>query len=173
MDLGELSSSAPLAFALAAGMAATVNPCGFVMLPAFVSYQLGERDSGYDQLGLAPRLWRAIVLGVTVTLGFIVVFAGVGLVLAGGGRVILRAVPWAGLIVGLVLVVLGLAFVLGKVPFLQLQLATAGQGGVGARRSGSLRLRDRVRACFSRLHAAHLSGGPRELANDRGSSQCG
>ena len=98
------------------------------MLPAFVSYQLGERDSGYDQLGLAPRLWRAIVLGVTVTLGFIVVFAGVGLVLAGGGRVILRAVPWAGLIVGLVLVVLGLAFLLGKVPFLQLQLATAGQG---------------------------------------------
>jgi cytochrome c-type biogenesis protein len=120
MDLGDLSSSAPLLFALAAGMAATVNPCGFVMLPAFVSYQLGERDSGYDQLGLAPRLWRATVLGITVTTGFVVVFAGVGLVLASGGRVILRAVPWMGLLVGLLLVVLGLTFLVGKGPLLRL-----------------------------------------------------
>ncbi len=126
MDLGDLSSSAPLLFALAAGMAATVNPCGFVMLPAFVSYQLGERDAGYDDLALAPRLWRAVALGVTVTVGFVVVFAGVGLILASGGRVILRAVPLMGLVVGLALVVLGFAFLIGRGPFVQ--LPALGQG---------------------------------------------
>ena len=126
MDVGDLSSSAPLVFALTAGMAATVNPCGFVMLPAFVSYQLGARDTGFEQVRLAQRLWRAIALGITVTFGFVVVFAGVGVVLASGGRVILRAVPWAGLVVGVVLVLLGLAFLIGKGPFLQ--LPAVGQG---------------------------------------------
>jgi cytochrome c-type biogenesis protein len=126
VDIGDFSSSAPLVFALTAGMAATVNPCGFVMLPAFVSYQLGERDAGYEQVGLAQRLRRAVALGVTVTLGFVVVFAGVGLVLASGGRVVLRAVPWAGLVVGVVLVLLGLAFLIGKGPLLQ--LPAVGQG---------------------------------------------
>jgi hypothetical protein len=78
-----------------------------------VSYQLGERDTGYDRVGLAQRLRRPIALGVTATLGFVVVFAGAGLVLAGGGRVILRAMPSAGLVEGVVLVILGLAFLIG------------------------------------------------------------
>ena len=32
---------APLALAFTAGMVATVNPCGFAMLPAYLSYFLG------------------------------------------------------------------------------------------------------------------------------------
>ncbi len=32
---------APLAYAFTAGAVATVNPCGFAMLPAYLSYFLG------------------------------------------------------------------------------------------------------------------------------------
>ena len=120
MNLLGLGSAGSLLFALTAGMAATVNPCGFVMLPAFISYQLGEGDPGYASVRLAERLRRAITLGLAVTLGFIVVFGGTGVVLASGGRIIIRAVPWAGLVVGVALVVVGLAFLVGKGPLLRL-----------------------------------------------------
>ena len=40
---------APLALAFTAGMVATVNPCGFAMLPAYLSYFLGlEATPGGD-----------------------------------------------------------------------------------------------------------------------------
>jgi cytochrome c-type biogenesis protein len=125
VDFGDLTS-APLLFALSAGMLATINPCGFVMLPAFVSYQLGEREAGYDHVGLGQRLWRALALGLVVTLGFVVVFAGVGLVLAGGGRALLTLIPWVGLLVGVSLVGLGISFLIGRK--LVLPLPSVGQG---------------------------------------------
>ena len=36
---------APLALAFAAGLVATVNPCGFAMLPAYLSYFMGRGSS--------------------------------------------------------------------------------------------------------------------------------
>jgi cytochrome c biogenesis protein CcdA len=39
----------PLAFALLAGALATLNPCGFVLLPAFLSYSVGI-DAGESHL---------------------------------------------------------------------------------------------------------------------------
>ena len=35
---------APLAWAFATGMAATVNPCGFALLPTYLTYYLGLDD---------------------------------------------------------------------------------------------------------------------------------
>ncbi len=32
---------APIALAFAAGLVATVNPCGFAMLPAYLAYFMG------------------------------------------------------------------------------------------------------------------------------------
>ena len=37
---------APFALAFTAGMVATVNPCGFAMLPAYLSYFLGLEAVG-------------------------------------------------------------------------------------------------------------------------------
>ncbi len=90
--------------------------------------------TGRDELlGLGERLRRAITLGAAVTLGFIVVFGGTGLVLATGGRVILRTLPWAGLLVGIVLVVLGLAFLTGKGPLIHLPAVAQGSWPRGVR----------------------------------------
>ncbi len=46
--LGSVGALAPLGFAFAAGMAATVNPCGFAMLPAYLDLYMGsgEKDAG-------------------------------------------------------------------------------------------------------------------------------
>ncbi len=95
----------PIAYAFAAGLAASINPCGFVMLPAFAAYRLGMREGPRP---LIPTLWAAVRLAFVATGGFVVVFAGAGLVLGLGGRALLGNFPWAGLAVGVILALLGL-----------------------------------------------------------------
>src|SRR5262249_18337627 len=108
----------PLAYAFSAGMVATVNPCGFAMLPAYVSFQLGTDDPAYAARPLWWRALRALALGLVVTAGFVLLFAAVGAVVALGGRAVVRLVPWAALAIGVGLVVLGLGVLAGRTPHL-------------------------------------------------------
>jgi len=110
----------PIVFAFTAGMLASVNPCGFAMLPAFVSYYLGAREETFEATPPARRAMEGIGLGLLVTLGFLVIFAVVGFVFSLGGRFVVRAVPWAALGVGLILIALGLALLAGKQLYLNL-----------------------------------------------------
>lgn len=100
-----------LAFAFSAGAAATLNPCGFAMLPAYVAYFLGK-----DERLEAPG--RGIVAGmqggVAMTLGVLIVFAIVGTVLSLASRSILRYVPWATMAIGGAIVVLGVLMLLRR-----------------------------------------------------------
>src|SRR5687767_14781246 len=70
----------PVGYAFGAGMVASVNPCGFLLLPSYISYHLGTEEEGYYQRSLLQRALHALVLGVTATAGFVLVFAAVGLV---------------------------------------------------------------------------------------------
>src|SRR5260221_5095123 len=106
-------SNLPLFFAFSAGLLASVNPCGFAMLPGFVAYYLGSKES--EEVPTAARLRAALVLGIAVTAGFMALFVSVGVVLSVGGQFIFRTLPWLGLIIGLVLVVLGAWTLLGHV----------------------------------------------------------
>ncbi|HWP29912.1 MAG TPA: cytochrome c biogenesis protein CcdA [Chloroflexota bacterium] len=113
-------SEVPFAFAFAAGLLATVNPCGFIMLPAFVAHQLGAREPGFHAQPLLVRGARAAWVAAVATSGFVTVFAGAGAVFALGGRVLLQLVPWAALAIGLVLVAVGVSGLLGKTVVLRL-----------------------------------------------------
>ena len=127
-------SELALVFAFSAGLLATVNPCGFIMLPAFVSYQLGARDEQFAMRPLPARLVRAGLVAAVVTAGFLVVFAVVGLVFALGGRAVAQFVPWAALGIGLGLIAVGLAGLLGhglRLPLPSLAATKAG-AGIGA-----------------------------------------
>ena len=98
-------SALPLAFAFSAGMLASVNPCGFAMLPAFVSYYLtGEVDTDSSS---ATRILRSLTLSLPVTVGFIGVFLVAGAAITLGGRALIQITPWAGLVIGVLLIVLG------------------------------------------------------------------
>lgn len=107
-----------LAFAFTAGVLATVNPCGWAMLPSFVSYYLGSREEGYDDKPLASRAAEGLYLGLLVTAGFLAVFGTAGIVISAGLRVIVKYMPFAALAVGIALVLLGLWLLAGKsLPF--------------------------------------------------------
>jgi cytochrome c biogenesis protein CcdA len=95
-----------LALAFTTGMVATVNPCGFAMLPAYLSFFLGvERERA--------GIGRAIVVGVAVTVGFAATFAVAGLVVSRVTNSVYDVAPWVSLVIGGALVLLGLALLAG------------------------------------------------------------
>ena len=96
----------PVPYAFAVGMLATVNPCGFVMLPAFAAFYSTSEDATQRE-SLRRPLLRAIQMGVLVTIAFVAVFGLAGLIVTVGGRVIMQYAGWAGAAVGVLLVGLG------------------------------------------------------------------
>lgn len=101
----------PLALAFGAGLVATVNPCGFAMLPPFIAYYLGEGGSGQSGPG---RITDGLVVGLVVTAGFMVVFAFAGTVLALGAREMVRVIPWFTIAMGVAIMALGLWLLAGR-----------------------------------------------------------
>jgi cytochrome c-type biogenesis protein len=103
--------NAPLALAFTAGMLATVNPCGFAMLPAYLSYFLGvdDRAGGTAQVGVV----RALEVALAVSAGFMSVFAVVGAIFEWSTVPILDYTPWISIIIGILLVVVGIATMRG------------------------------------------------------------
>jgi cytochrome c biogenesis protein CcdA len=98
----------PVGYAFAAGMVASVNPCGFLMLPTYVSYHLGTREQGYYAQPAASRALKALALGGVATTGFLVILAAVGIVIAAGGQWLIRVFPYAGVAIGAAMAGLGI-----------------------------------------------------------------
>jgi cytochrome c-type biogenesis protein len=108
---------APLALAFGAGMVATVNPCGFAMLPAYLAYFLGAEGADRDT---PTTVQRSLRVGLSVSAGFLVVFSAVGLAIYHLSASVDRWTPWATIVIGVVLVVLGIAILRGYEPVVRL-----------------------------------------------------
>lgn len=115
-----------LAFPLSAGLVAAFNPCGFAMLPAYVSYFLGLESE--DETNMAKNVIRALAVGLTMTLGFMVVFGTVGIltstILSEG--TISSNLPYATIAFGILMVPLGIAMTRGFEPKIRLPRLQAG-----------------------------------------------
>lgn len=123
--------TALILYAFTAGMVATVNPCGFAMLPAYISYYLAtgegnpgplQQSDGLSLVGLKAqgrlgktmsRLLHALLVGGTLTAGFVVLFALAGTLISLGAYALVTAMPWIGLLIGVALVLLGGWLLLG------------------------------------------------------------
>lgn len=116
---------APLGLAFAAGLVATINPCGFAMLPAYLSFFLGLEEPGSDRRAGVGATLR---VGGIVSLGFFAVFGTTGLLINAGARAIIDWIPYLALGVGVVMVALGVAMWRGyqlNVGFFKVQGGTA------------------------------------------------
>jgi cytochrome c-type biogenesis protein len=102
----------PIAVALIAGSLAGVNPCGFPLLPAFLSFYVGAEERELPKAG--SRVGQGLLVGILVTAGFLGVFAVIGIPISYGATEITRAVPWAGLAVGAAMAAAGLIALSGR-----------------------------------------------------------
>jgi cytochrome c-type biogenesis protein len=127
-----VSFEVPLAYAFTTGMVAAVNPCGFPMLPAYLSFFIGLDDETTDR---NQRVRRAITSGGAVALGFFVVFAALGIPINAGITSIYEWMPWLTIVIGALLGVLGVSMLFGWKPvFLLPRLDKGGR----SRRFGSM-----------------------------------
>lgn len=102
---------APLAYAFGVGMIATFNPCGFAMLPAYLSYFLGLEGAAPDER--QGSILRAIAIAAAMTAGFMVVFGLVGIVLNPVIDTIQARLPWVTIVLGIGLAGLGIYMLTG------------------------------------------------------------
>jgi cytochrome c biogenesis protein CcdA len=117
---------APYLLALSAGVLAAVNPCGFAMLPAYVSLLITGESASAAPLSLSARLRRALALTGAMTLGFAAFFGAFGLLAAPAADWLATRLPWLTIIIGLILAVLGVWLLAGKnLPSPVAKLATA------------------------------------------------
>lgn len=99
-------------YSLLLGMLAAVNPCGFVLLPTYLVAYL----SVSDDTDVATRLRRSLVVGGSVSAGFLVVFLIVGAISRLFTNWIEINAKYASLVVGLALIVMGIRMLSGWRP---------------------------------------------------------
>ncbi len=112
--LSSLSGALPLGLAFGAGMVAAVNPCGFAMLPAYLSLYLGANEEDFAKRSSLMRLLSALLVGATVSSGFVLLFAASGLAISAGGSALLALMPALGTVIGAALVLIGLWMLAGR-----------------------------------------------------------
>jgi len=120
----------PFALAFTAGMVATVNPCGFAMLPAYLAWFVGgEDDAGTS----GSRVVRALVVSALVTLTFVAVFGVAGVAITAGALVVIDLLPWLAMMIGVGVAALGVAMLRGRRLNVALPQPSAGLRGRGGR----------------------------------------
>ncbi|MGN9839711.1 cytochrome c biogenesis CcdA family protein [Nonomuraea sp. H19] len=104
-----MSADLPLALALAAGLVAAFNPCGFAMLPVYLTLLIS--DEGGSRRG---PLLRALTLSAAMTAGFVTVFGLFGLIVTPLAISVGRYLPWVTIAIGVVLLGLGAWLLTGR-----------------------------------------------------------
>jgi cytochrome c biogenesis protein CcdA len=96
----------------AAGLVAAVNPCGFAMLPAYLLLVVrGEQNSKPSLLG---GVGRALGATAGMALGFFTVFGVFGALTISAATTVQRYLPYATVVIGIVLVALGIWLLSGR-----------------------------------------------------------
>jgi cytochrome c biogenesis protein CcdA len=105
--------------ALAAGLVAAFNPCGFALLPSYLALLVADPGAG--------GVWRALRLSALMTAGFVTVFGVFGLVVSALTTSVHEYLPWLTVVVGIALTALGARLLAGRELLLRLpRLHTGG-----------------------------------------------
>ena len=105
-----------LANAFTQGLLAAINPCGFVLLPTYLLYFLGMENlrPGAERTSIS----RALAVSLSVSGGFMSVFIVIGIITKWSTSWFSDKAPYLSLVLGLGLVVLGIAMLFGyRLPF--------------------------------------------------------
>ncbi|MFG2028504.1 cytochrome c biogenesis CcdA family protein [Streptomyces sp. NPDC048825] len=100
----------PLALALGAGMLAAVNPCGFALLPAYLSLLV----LGDDSPSRTVAVGRALTATAAMTAGFAAFFGVFGLVVQPAAGQVQQHLPWFTIAFGLLITTAGAWLLAGR-----------------------------------------------------------
>lgn len=95
-----------------AGILASVNPCGFILLPTYLMYYLGLDPAGESSQRASIR--RALWVAGSMSLGFMAVFIVVATITNSFTGWLLENAKYATAFFGVALIALGIAMLFGK-----------------------------------------------------------
>lgn len=105
--VGQMAEFLPVGYAFGAGMVSAVNPCGFFLLPVYMTLYLGAEEQSYLEQTMVVRMLKATWVALVVTLGFGLLFGVVGAAVLATGYYLMQVMPWFGVVVGAVFILLG------------------------------------------------------------------
>lgn len=98
-----------MGLAFTGGLVAALNPCGFALLPAYLTLVVrGEGTSPLAAVG------RALAATAAMAFGFVAVFSTFGLLAMSVASAVQRYVPYVTVLIGIVLVALGAWLLAGR-----------------------------------------------------------
>ncbi len=100
-----------IGFALAAGLVAALNPCGFAMLPAYLALVVAGEQGQHSKV---TAVARALAVTAMMALGFLLVFGTFGLVIAPLAGSVQQYLPAVTVVIGAALVGLGSWMLTGR-----------------------------------------------------------
>ena len=74
VNLKKIDSLIPLSFSFMSGMLATVNPCGFVMLPVYISMFLSINNNNKQKPNIPNQILKSFQVSFALGLGFVSIF---------------------------------------------------------------------------------------------------
>ena len=100
-----------MGFAFVAGVAAAFNPCGFVMLPAYIGLYLKINENQ----AISKKLSNALIVSLSMTMGFTILFALFAFIIGLGAKTIIYSMlPWMGISIGILLIIFGSSILTGN-----------------------------------------------------------
>lgn len=105
--VGQIADLLPFGYAYGAGMVSAVNPCGFAMLPVYLTLYLGADDGEFRNKSVSFRMLKSLWIAFIVTAGFALLFGAVGIIVSAGGAFLMEIMPWLAVVVGFGLILLG------------------------------------------------------------------
>jgi cytochrome c biogenesis protein CcdA len=108
-----------IGFAFSAGAVAFIKPCGFDMLPTYISYFVESNTqqiitASNSRLISVRRLTRGGFVGLLVTAAFIATFGLAGIAISSLGIGIAKFLPWIAVCSGIVIIGIGVAKIFGR-----------------------------------------------------------
>ncbi|WUI03521.1 cytochrome c biogenesis CcdA family protein [Spirillospora sp. NBC_00431] len=105
-----------ITLALAAGLVAAFNPCGFALLPGYLALLISGPGGA----------WRALRLSAAMTAGFVTVFGLFGIVISLVTASVQEYLPWFTVVIGVALTGLGIWLLTGRELLLRLPRLSVG-----------------------------------------------
>ena len=130
--IANLTEHSPLmgvyAFPFALGLVAAFNPCGFALLPVYLSYFLGV--DGDNKASRLATIVRGLVVGLVMTAGFVAVFGicGVAFETFINQGTVFEYTGYVTIVIGVLMLPLGVFMALGKDFVLRLPKLNLGTG---------------------------------------------
>jgi cytochrome c biogenesis protein CcdA len=123
-----------LGLAFGAGLVAALNPCGFALLPAYLTLVVRT-----ERTGSLAAVGRALAATLAMTLGFLAAFGTFGLLTVTIAASVERFLPYVTIVIGISLVALGIWLLVGRdLTALTPRSLLAGHGRAPTARIGSM-----------------------------------